>query len=56
MTNRLARAVLRARALGGGEMAPWQFALLRLSLDGVDTMRWLPLDMQWMNGEKTKWQ
>jgi hypothetical protein len=47
ITDRLARAMLRARILGSGEVEPWQFALARLSLDGVNTEHWLPSNVVW---------
>ena len=46
ITDRLARSILRARILGSGGVEPWQFALARLSLDGVNTEHWLPSGVQ----------
>jgi hypothetical protein len=46
ITDRLGRSVLRARILGCDGTTPWQFALMRLSLDGVNTEHWLPSAVQ----------
>jgi hypothetical protein len=50
VTNRLAVALIAARAQGAGGAAPIQFALDRLRLDGVDPSSWTPLEMTWMPG------
>jgi len=42
VTNRLATALLAAKAGGVPAMEPWQFALERLRLEGVDTETWMP--------------
>jgi hypothetical protein len=44
ITDRLALALLAARSAGRGALAvePWQFALQRLRLDGVDPRAWTP--------------
>jgi hypothetical protein len=42
VTNRLATALLTARAGQSASTEPWQFALARLRLDGVDTESWTP--------------
>ena len=47
VTNRLARNILRARALGSGGLEPWHYALMRLGLEGVDTDGWLPTPAIW---------
>lgn len=47
VTDRLARALLRARSLGCGNLEPWRYALLRLGLEGVDTADWLPARVDW---------
>lgn len=50
LANRLARALLAARA-GGGEgnemIEPWRFALDRLRLEGIDTDTWTPGALLW---------
>jgi hypothetical protein len=47
VTDRLARALLRARSLGCADLPPWRYARLRLALEGVDTAEWLPADVDW---------
>lgn len=42
VTNRLAIALVAARRAGAAEVEPWQFAVRRLELDGVDTSSWTP--------------
>jgi len=42
VTNRLAAALIAARSDGSSSMEPWQFALRRLELEGVDTRSWVP--------------
>ncbi len=42
VTNRLASALLIARSSPSATVEPWQFALLRLQMDGVDTATWAP--------------
>lgn len=42
VTNRLATALLSARRAPTIEMTPWEFAIVRLELDGVDTVTWAP--------------
>jgi hypothetical protein len=45
VSMRLAEYLLDARAVGSGGpagAAPWQAALARLALDGVDTASWVP--------------
>lgn len=51
VTNRLSRALLRARELGSGELEPWRYAILRLGLEGVGTESWLPSPDLWSEGE-----
>jgi hypothetical protein len=46
LTNRLAVSLLAARTAASG-MEPWQFALARLSLEGVDTGTWVPRQGIW---------
>ena len=47
VTNRLAAALLAARAAGVGPLEPWQAALQRLRLEGVDTATWAPVERPW---------
>ena len=42
VTNRLAAALIAARADESRSLEPWQFALRRLQLEGVDTRSWTP--------------
>lgn len=48
VTNRLARAILRAKGLGSGALEPWHYAMLRLELEGVRTESWLPSTALWL--------
>ena len=41
LTNRLAVALIAARR-DGGSLEPWQYALARLELDGIDPSTWVP--------------
>jgi len=45
LTHRLARALVSARSVEGSE--PWQFALDRVRLEGVDTDTWTPGALLW---------
>ncbi len=47
VTNRLAVALLAAKASATTTMEPWQFALERLRLEGVDTATWTPVETIW---------
>lgn len=47
ITNRLAGALLAAKTATLGTVEPWQFALERLRLDGVDTSSWTPAETLW---------
>lgn len=47
ITDRLARAIVLARVLGSGDVEPWQYALARLTLDGVNPEQWLPSRTIW---------
>jgi hypothetical protein len=47
LTNRLATALLAAQSGRPGGLAPWQFALERLRLLGVDPHSWTPLKTLW---------
>jgi hypothetical protein len=42
VTNRLAAALIAARIDDSASMEPWQFAMRRLQLEGVDTRSWVP--------------
>jgi hypothetical protein len=42
LTNRLAAALIQAKAVRLRRFAPWQFAMARLRLEGVDTREWAP--------------
>jgi hypothetical protein len=43
VTNRLATALLAARATQTAGIQPWRYALERLRLDNIDTATWTPL-------------
>lgn len=47
ITNRLATALLAAKASAQGAVEPWQFALERLRLEGVDITSWTPTTTIW---------
>jgi hypothetical protein len=47
LTRRLARALLAARAAAAEGIEPWQFAVERLRLEGVDTDTWTPGALMW---------
>lgn len=47
VTNRLAVALLSAKAAATDAVEPWRFALDRLRLDGVDTTSWAPTPAIW---------
>jgi hypothetical protein len=50
LTNRLANALLTARTSGGAGsdgLEPWQYALERVALEGVDTASWTPGAETW---------
>jgi len=42
VTNRLASALIEAKTSGLTQIEPWEFALDRLSLEGVDVEAWTP--------------
>jgi hypothetical protein len=44
ITNRLASALVTAKRTPGGGLEPWQFAMERLRLEGVDTETWTPAE------------
>ena len=54
VTNRLAVALLAAKTAETTAMAPWQFALERLRLEGVDTETWTPVDTIWQESRASK--
>jgi hypothetical protein len=45
VSNRLASGLVHAQAAAGTGVEPWEYALDRLSLEGVDPLTWLPDDM-----------
>jgi hypothetical protein len=48
LTNRLANALLTARGAGGSRsLPPWQYALERLELEGIDTRSWTAARRTW---------
>jgi hypothetical protein len=47
ITNRLARSLLAARNSTAATLEPWQFALHRLELDGIDSATWTPFHPDW---------
>jgi hypothetical protein len=47
ITDRLAVALLSAKVAAPGPLAPWQFALERLRLEGIDTTTWSPARNLW---------
>ena len=50
IANQLASGLIHAQAAGGG-LEPWEFAVDRLSLEGVDPETWLPADTIWQDAE-----
>jgi len=42
VTMRLAFALLSARRQDSGPLEPWEYALTRVALEGIDTVRWQP--------------
>lgn len=50
VTNRLATALLAAKANPMTGVEPWQFAMERLRLEGVDTEAWAPAETIWQHG------
>jgi hypothetical protein len=47
ITEKLSRTILRSKVWGSNKIEPWQFALLRLALDGVQPQSWLPATVIW---------
>jgi hypothetical protein len=48
LTNRLATALLAAKSARSPTVEPWQFALERVRLEGVDTQTWTPARSIWL--------
>jgi hypothetical protein len=53
VTQRLAEYVTVAARADRGQLEPWQFALERLRLSGVDTDTWVPASGMWPNAQAT---
>lgn len=47
LTNQLTAALLSAKVAGESELEPWQYALRRVEMDGVDTDTWSPRESIW---------
>ena len=47
VTERLAEYLVVARDAGPSELEPWQFALERLRMGGIDTDTWVPASGMW---------
>jgi hypothetical protein len=47
VTEQLAGYIEVARNTERGELEPWQFALERLRLSGIDTDTWIPASGMW---------
>lgn len=47
LTNRLASAIRMAQLETSGQVEPWQFALQRIQLEGVDSKTWMPVEVRW---------
>ena len=47
VTEQLAGYITVARNTGSSELEPWQFALERLRLSGIDTDTWIPASGMW---------
>jgi hypothetical protein len=47
VTNRLAVALIATSTEDTANLEPWQFALRRLQLEGVDTGSWTPAGTDW---------
>jgi hypothetical protein len=54
VTNRLATALTLAQLARNKAIEPWQFALARLRLDGVDITTWAPTESLWRTQTKRK--
>jgi hypothetical protein len=53
VTERLAEYITVARNAGPSRLEPWQFALERLRLSGVDTDTWVPTSEMWPEAQAT---
>lgn len=53
VTERLAEYLTIAGSAGAGKVEPWQFALERLRLSGIDTDTWVPANAMWPNALAT---
>lgn len=49
VTERLATALIAASRQGSGRIEPWEFALHRAFLDGIDTQKWGPSPGLWQD-------
>jgi hypothetical protein len=47
ISNRLAAAITTGKLARSSSMEPWEFALNRLCLEGIDTNRWVPCEEAW---------
>jgi len=54
LTNRLAVALLAAKAARSNTIEPWQFAMERLELEGVNTSSWTPVQTIWEEDRSRK--
>lgn len=52
LVSRLARAIIEARRGAGSGVEPWQFAMARIDLEGVDTTTWRPHPSIWQRTGK----
>ncbi|MFI8836107.1 hypothetical protein ACIGPN_34795 [Streptomyces afghaniensis] len=52
LTNRLATALLSGKAARSAELEPWQFALQRLRIQGIDVATWMPVRPLWPEAVK----
>jgi hypothetical protein len=54
LTNRLANALLAGKAAQTRSVEPWQYALERVRLEGVDTQSWTPDQSIWQENADEK--
>jgi hypothetical protein len=47
VTHRLAEYLTATGNADCGELEPWEFALRRLRLSGIDTDTWVPANRMW---------
>jgi hypothetical protein len=52
LTSQLAIAILEVKT--AAEIEPWQYALDRLRLEGIDTETWVPKQALWQNARREK--